>query len=207
MHSDVTDLCAAYWDSLPDVPRPINAPASRTTASPLKHDTLTMDSDSTPASISVTETHLEDQKQLAPIFRNRVPSSTVNKKKPVEVLPKRNGNKINPMPIKTVPKKTTAVKPIQKKAVPTSTTKASGSNTTSKVTSALKRTKREETSESHKKMKFDMEHVPQYMMDKGFSYPKAWPNAKTKWETDMHKFSAIQLSPVDKNTKLAYIEW
>lgn len=52
-----------------------------------------------------------------------------------------------------------------------------------------------------------MEHVPQYMLDKGFHYPKSWPNTKTKWNLDMQKFCAIQLSPSDKTVKMAYIEW
>ncbi|KAI8059407.1 uncharacterized protein B0P05DRAFT_558522, partial [Gilbertella persicaria] len=29
IHADVYDLCAAYWDSLPDIPRPSNAPISK----------------------------------------------------------------------------------------------------------------------------------------------------------------------------------
>ncbi|KAI8073582.1 hypothetical protein BDF21DRAFT_423837 [Thamnidium elegans] len=60
---------------------------------------------------------------------------------------------------------------------------------------------------SLKKRKGILEHVPQYMLERGYSYPTTWPNSKTKWEHDMKKFGAIQLSPVDKSIKLAYIEW
>ncbi|KAI7893141.1 uncharacterized protein EV154DRAFT_383990, partial [Mucor mucedo] len=117
LHNDVADLCAAYWDSLTDTPRPINAPASRNNSS------------------------------------------------------------------QTTPSKGNA------------------------ASSSLKRVKNGESSESHKKTKFDLEHVPQYMTERGFSYPKTWPNLKTKWETDMVKLRAVQLSPIDKNIKMAYIEW
>lgn len=58
-----------------------------------------------------------------------------------------------------------------------------------------------------KKHEGNMEHVPQYMLERGFSYPTAWPNSKTKWEYDMRNFCGIQLSPVDKSIRLAYIEW
>lgn len=58
-----------------------------------------------------------------------------------------------------------------------------------------------------KKHKRNMEHVPQYMLEKGYKYPKSWPNQKTKWDREMRGLNAIQLSPIDSSIKLAYIEW
>lgn len=58
-----------------------------------------------------------------------------------------------------------------------------------------------------KKAKFDYTHVPPYMIEKGFAFSKSFPQANTNWTTAMKKFHAIQLSPIDKNIKLAFIEW
>jgi hypothetical protein len=58
-----------------------------------------------------------------------------------------------------------------------------------------------------KKMKKNFEHVPQYMLERGYSFSASWPNAKTNWNTAMKKFSAVQLSPTDKKVRMAYIDW
>lgn len=65
----------------------------------------------------------------------------------------------------------------------------------------------EEQEPPKKKAKSDDNHIPHYMTEKGFDFNKSWPHANTNWTTAMKKFHAIQLSPIDKNMKLAFIEW
>lgn len=65
----------------------------------------------------------------------------------------------------------------------------------------------EEKASPVKKHKGNLEHVPQHMLERGFKFPKAWPNEDLDWETHIKRLCAIQLSPIDKSMKLAYIEW
>jgi hypothetical protein len=58
-----------------------------------------------------------------------------------------------------------------------------------------------------KKTKSDRPIPPKYMLDKGFKYNKSWPTSKTNWKKEMSRFHAVQVSPEDRNSILAYIEW
>lgn len=138
--SDVYDLCADYWDTVTDIPRPLNAPVSKNCVAAKKN------------------TKKESSSSSSPLKRKRNSTSTTNKEDDEEI-------------------ESEQVEPEQ------------------------------QDTKMNKKMKKSLDHVPQYMLERGFTFSSTWPNAKTKWNTDMKKFSAVQLSPTDKNVRMAYIEW
>lgn len=60
---------------------------------------------------------------------------------------------------------------------------------------------------SKKKQKLNESHIPPYMIKKGYKLNNSWPTIKTDWKKDMKRFHAIQISPVNEEVKLAFIEW
>ncbi|KAI9275331.1 hypothetical protein BY458DRAFT_434541 [Sporodiniella umbellata] len=76
-----------------------------------------------------------------------------------------------------------------------------------KNTNQKKETRETKSKRAAEEIDSILEHVPRCMTEKGYIVPKTYPNDTTDWDAELKTIAAVQLSPVDKNVMLAYVEW
>ncbi|KAI8366307.1 hypothetical protein EDC96DRAFT_508494 [Choanephora cucurbitarum] len=181
IHADVYDLCAAYWDSLPHITRPSNAP-KRTQPNPSPENESSHKEVQTTKAVSP-----KPQETSSPKKRSQANVSTETSKRPKlqeskrEMTPKA----LSPSPV-TRQSSEESEKRIKKKSVEPSSD--------------------EEEEEEEDINQVYARHVPDYMTELGYRFETEFPRANANWNRDIIKV-CVQASPVNPKRILCYAEW
>ncbi|GAN09239.1 conserved hypothetical protein [Mucor ambiguus] len=217
MHTDVPELCAAYWATCKEkIPDNVPQIATKELKPVLKTKQQSGGSKVKPVAGNRTDAHKSESKarSLSPVATTSPPVSSKSKADliaPSEKKPRDRSRKSTPAhPTFNASRASTSSNSNTPSVRGTSTTPKQPIQPLPNNSNVNKRKRAASSSApepSHlKKFKKNMEHVPDYMANLGYQFATHWPNKKTEWDVDVKKV-CVQASPIDNKVRFTYLEW
>lgn len=199
MHDDVPELCAAYWATCKEK-RPDNVPqvATEELKPLLKEEQEQKSEPNVEHDVDHDSDDSDEDDTYKPESKARSPSPVAAGSALSEEEPEARGRQATPASAAHSTSNASTL------AAPTSSDATTPSNNNSKRKRAVSSSAPEPP--QAKKMKKNMEHIPDYMVKLGYQFPTHWPNKKTEWDVDVKKV-CVQASPIDAKVRFTYLEW